>query len=77
MAGLEHSDGKVCGRDFVSSPYLKTSNAEKNAKNLKFRRKPQGRILVEGLHRADGTHIRFKSLEKAERHIKNMGLVKE
>lgn len=64
---------KICGRDFITSPPQLDPNGLKNARTAKFRKKPQGRILVEGLNKADGTHIRFKSLKRAENHIKNMG----
>lgn len=67
---------KICGLDYITSTPQLDPNGLKNARTAKFRKKPQGRILVEGCHKVDGTHIRFKSLKRAENHIKNMGLGK-
>lgn len=35
--------------------------------------KPKPRIIVTGFIKADGKPIRFKSVERAERHIRNIG----
>ena len=61
---------QICGRDFT------TTNPGKEGKlpAHSHANKPYGRILVEGVNRVSGEPIRFKSKEKAERHIRNIGL---
>ena len=59
---------KVCGREYtVHSPRIIHAGD---------RRKAGNRVHVEGLNKANGEPIRFKSTERAERHIRNMRLVK-
>jgi hypothetical protein len=41
-------------------------------KHEKDRKKARNRVHVEGFNKADGTPIRFKSAERAERHLRNM-----
>ncbi len=61
---------QICGRDFT------TTKPGKEGKVPSYSRanKPYGRILVEGIKRMTGEPIRFKSKDKAERHIRNMRL---
>jgi len=61
--------GQICGRDFMV--------VEPNTRHFKDTEKAKARYHVAGLHKADGTHIRFKSLAKAEAHIRNMKLAKD
>jgi len=62
------SVGQICGRDYMV--------VEPNTKHHRNAKKAKARYHVVGLHKADGTHIRFKSLAKAEAHIRNMKLVR-
>lgn len=58
----------ICGRMYqVVMPTIKHTADRKRSRN---------RVLVEGLNKADGRPIRFKSTERAERHIRNMRLEK-
>lgn len=53
------TNGKICGRKYQATAV------------------PQGvrpRIIVEGVNHPKAGPIRFKSLDRAERHIKNMRL---
>jgi hypothetical protein len=66
---LKNVVGTACGRDYdVVLPCIM---------HLKDKKRAQSRIHVDGLVKADGTHIRFKSRVKAERHIRNMRLAKD
>jgi hypothetical protein len=66
---LKHTTGQICGRDYdVALPCII---------HLKDKKRAQSRIHVDGLVKADGTHIRFKSRVKAERYIRNMRLAKD
>lgn len=57
---------KICNGDYqIKSPRIIHERDRKKAGN---------RIHVQGINKADGTPIRFKSLERAERHIRNMHL---
>jgi len=76
-ASVESNDGMILGRYYISKPPIMTKSAHKNHRLANFYKKPQGRILVQGLHKADGTHIRFKSLQRAENHIRNMKFILE
>lgn len=59
---------QICGRDYeVVNPQIR---------HEKDRRRSGNRIHVVGLTNKNGLPIRFKSVERAERHIKNMGLEK-
>ena len=57
---MSTSNGMICGR-----PY----QVEDAAKGVR------PRVVVEGLHHPKGLPIRFKSLRRAENHIRNMRLV--
>ena len=59
---------QVCGRNYQV--------VEHHVVHSKDLRKARNRVHVEGLTKADGGPIRFKSVEKAERHIRNMRLEK-
>lgn len=57
---------QVCGRDYkIVEPVIKHTANHRRAK---------ARVHVQGLVKADGRPIRFKSVAKAERHIRNMRL---
>lgn len=69
------ADGTICGREYtVVSPTL-FKNVSYTGPYWKRSRKPGSRILVDGImHPGGGLPIRFKSLDRAERHIKNFKL---
>lgn len=59
-------DNEICGREYeVIQPIIK---------HIADRRKAGNKIIVEGINKADGSPIRFKSQERAMRHIRNMRL---
>lgn len=54
----------IYGREYeIKEPTIRHSRDKKRS---------QARILVKGFNKADGTPIRFKSLERAENHLKNI-----
>jgi hypothetical protein len=66
---LKNVVGQICGRDYdVVLPHII---------HIKDKKRADNRVHVDGLNKADGSFIRFKSLAKAERHIRNMRLVKD
>ena len=50
---------KICGREYHATATLKGVRP---------------RIIVEGVNHPKGGPIKFKSIERAENHIRNMGL---
>lgn len=56
----------ICGRDYEVIP--------PTIKHAADRRKAGNRIVVEGINKANGEPIRFKSQERAFHHIQNMRL---
>ncbi len=62
--------GQICGRDYQRIPmrYIHERDAIKNRHNY------GSKIIGDGLLKADGTHIRFRSYDSAKRHIKNFRL---
>jgi hypothetical protein len=58
----------ICGREF------QTVAPGKEGPQRDVNRPPVRRFLVDGITHPKGEPIRFKSREKAERHIRNMGL---
>lgn len=58
MAG-DHTGGLICGREYT---------VKHGGKGVR------PRIIVEGITHPKGLPIRFKSKDRAERHIKNMRL---
>lgn len=64
--GLSHVDGQIAGRDYcVVKPHIVHAQDKKKA---------YPKIIVDGLNKTNGEGIRFRSLDNAERHIRNMGL---
>lgn len=60
---------EICGREYtVHHPRIV---------HTKDKRKAGNRVHVNGLNKANGDPIRFKSVQKAERHILNMRLAKD
>lgn len=63
---LHQVDGQICGREYcVVAPLII---------HTKDRKKAYPKIIVDGLNKANGEAIRFRSKDNAERHILNMGL---
>lgn len=56
----------ICDRDYEVVP--------PTIKHIADRRKAGNRVHVSGINKADGSPIRFKSQERAMRHIQNMRL---
>lgn len=65
MSQHQHDIPNICGRKawLVKPTHVRVVNTGA---------KP--RIHVDGLKKRDGSFIRFKSVSRAEAHIKNMGL---
>jgi hypothetical protein len=68
MTAINHEEQTIYGRPFtIHQPTI--------LKHVKYgKRKPAPRFHVDGINKADGKPVRFKSLVKAERHMKNFGL---
>lgn len=65
---MKNEIAKICGRKaWIVRPV--------HQRTIQVNAKP--RVYVEGLTKRDGSFIRFKSVQRAERHIRNMGLDKK
>jgi hypothetical protein len=70
MSDFNSDDGLIHGRRYKVIPATVLSRVH-------YRKRPKPRVIVEGLMKRDGERfIRFKSVERAGRHIMNMGLAR-
>lgn len=66
---MDNPVGQLCGRDFkVIKPTILHARDKKKAYN---------RVVVEGVNHPKGLPIRFKSHDRAERHMLNMHLTRD
>jgi hypothetical protein len=61
--------GEVCGLAYESKPAGFANVRNRNGRGKR-------RFIVQGVNHPKGQPIRFKSLQRAENHIRNMGLAK-
>lgn len=76
---MQQGEGLICGREYhiVEPTIIHKNDRGTENRGYKGNLKPKTRFLVDGISHPKGLPIRFKSRERAERHIRNMGQDRE